>query len=448
MAGSQGSGRVHNYFATCPVTSEEYRSGVRAYRGDQVGHREVALDQRLGNGSFPQGKAYHEQTLPWLMQRMSTLRSKSRRRQRQPAGPPSTHMTVEVAVANRSEAANPLSVQGPAAYPCLAGQAECYVEQHHGLRCRHRLSESRGEDRRFLQAAARRNRILDTLAAAGVSVRNLSPRELQKLVKRCPEEERGQMSYEARAIRGAKDKMQRAKKIKGADYKDLADRFDKDSTFAARQAENGLTRVDMQRIIASGYLPAQVILGAGSQANFRASKSEVNAKMVIFDGVNVEDTRAVGMADSQMNVSMCIGWHGAFMDVSTTFAGLALGDEDARRILTFNGMMILKAATLNTLKEEINALIMSNHEAAKAKVRSDQPARAKQSAVSKAKAKADPATSRQLWSSEDWGWRLPWTHLVFGRRMAPLLGALISCMMQCRTYVPSFQLTTLATKAQ
>ena len=31
VAGSQGSGRVHNYFATCPVSSEEYRSGVRAY---------------------------------------------------------------------------------------------------------------------------------------------------------------------------------------------------------------------------------------------------------------------------------------------------------------------------------------------------------------------------------------------------------------------------------
>ena len=31
IAGSQSSGRVHNYFATCPVSSESYRSGVRAY---------------------------------------------------------------------------------------------------------------------------------------------------------------------------------------------------------------------------------------------------------------------------------------------------------------------------------------------------------------------------------------------------------------------------------
>ena len=31
VAGSQGSGRVHNYFVTCPVTSEGYRSGIRAY---------------------------------------------------------------------------------------------------------------------------------------------------------------------------------------------------------------------------------------------------------------------------------------------------------------------------------------------------------------------------------------------------------------------------------
>ena len=151
------------------------------------------------------------------------------------------------------------------------------------------------------------------------------------------------MSYKAHAIRRAKDKAQRATKIKGMNYKDLAERFDKDPTFAARQAEHGFTRVDTQRLqlIASGYLPAagrirqQVILGAGSQANFHASKSKVNAKMAIFDGINVEDMRAVGMADSQMNVSMCIGWHGTFMDVST-FAGLALGNEDARKILTFN----------------------------------------------------------------------------------------------------------------
>ena len=42
----------------------------------------------------------------------------------QPATPPSTHMTVEDAVANRSEAANPFTTQGPAAYPCPACQAE------------------------------------------------------------------------------------------------------------------------------------------------------------------------------------------------------------------------------------------------------------------------------------------------------------------------------------
>ena len=65
--------------------------------------------------------------------------------------------------------------------------------------------------------------------------------------------------------------------------------------------------------------------------------------------------------------------------------------------LTFNGMVVLQAATLDALMEEINALIVNNHEAAKAKVRSYQPARAKQSAVSKAKSNANPPTSRQQW---------------------------------------------------
>ena len=82
-------------------------------------------------------------------------------------------------------------------------------------------SSPRG-DASILQAAARRNRILDKLAAAGVSVHNINPYELQKLAKHRQEEERGQMSYEAHAIRQAKDKVQRAQKMKGTKYRDLA----------------------------------------------------------------------------------------------------------------------------------------------------------------------------------------------------------------------------------
>ena len=240
-------------------------------------------------------------------------------------------------------------------------------------------------------------------------MRNISPYELQKLAKHSKDEERGQMSYEAHTIRNAKDKVQRALKIRGTNYRDLADRFDTDPTFAARQAEHGLTRTDMRRlqVYSTGFLPApgrtrqQVILGAGSQADFRASKSEVNAKLVIYDGVGVEELQALGLADQQMRVNMGVGWHGTFMDVST-FAGLALGNEDARKVLTFQGTVNLQATTFDLLKEEINALIVSDHEAAKAKVRSDQPARAKQSAISKAKSKASPATVRTQWSEEDW----------------------------------------------
>ena len=58
-----------------------------------------------------------------------------------------------------------------------------------------------------------------------------------------------------------------------------------------------------------------------------------------------------------MRVNMGVGWHGIFMDVST-FAGLALGNEDARKVLTFNGLVNLEATTLDSLKEEINELIV------------------------------------------------------------------------------------------
>ena len=191
---------------------------------------QLQLDQRLGNGSFPRGKAYHQQALPWLMQRMSTLRSKAEAEApmgevAQLATSPSTHTSpcrdrrrIHARRAKLSATWNNTVVSD-------AGAASPSPAEKIATSCR-----------------PLRNRILDKLAAAGVSVHNLSPHELQKLAKHRPEEERGQMSYEARAIRGAKDKVQRAKKIKGADYKRLADRFHKDSTFAARQAENGLTR--------------------------------------------------------------------------------------------------------------------------------------------------------------------------------------------------------------
>ena len=73
-------------------------------------------------------------------------------------------------------------------------------------------------------------------------------------------------------------------------------------------------------------------------------------------------------------------------------------------MLTFNGLVNLQANNLEALKTEINELIVANHEAAKAKakVRSDQPARARQSEISKAKSKAGPAAVRPQWSEADW----------------------------------------------
>ena len=71
------------------------------------------------------------------------------------------------------------------------------------------------------------------------------------------------MSYEAHM----KDKTQRALQIKGT-HKNLAHRFE----FAACQAENGLTRMDVvSKPHAAGFLPAsgrlhqQVFLEAGCQ---------------------------------------------------------------------------------------------------------------------------------------------------------------------------------------
>ena len=92
---------------------------------------------------------------------------------------------------------------------------------------------------------------------------------------------------------------------------------------------------------------------------------------------------------------------------ATTFSGLALGDEAARRLLTFSGMTTLRGATLAALAAEIRDIFEANLAAARNTVRSDAPARAKQSATQKASAKAKPPSapapsSRPRWSDEDW----------------------------------------------
>ena len=115
---------------------------------------------------------------------------------------------------------------------------------------------AKGEDKRFLQAAVRRNKILDRLAAAGATLTSVTPYELQKIAKHEADEEQEQMSYEARRVRDAKDKAPRAGKVKRSKFASLVDQFNKDPVFAARQAENGFTRHDVLRaeVIAKGFL--------------------------------------------------------------------------------------------------------------------------------------------------------------------------------------------------
>ena len=83
----------------------------------------------------------------------------------------------------------------------------------------------------------------------------------------------------------------------------------------------------------------------------------------------------------------------------------ALGKEAARRLLTFSGMTTLRGATLAALAAEIRDIFEANLAAARNKVRSDAPARARQSAAQKASAKAKPPSapapsSRPRWSDE------------------------------------------------
>ena len=106
----------------------------------------------------------------------------------------------------------------------------------------------------------------------------------------------------------------------------------------------------------------------------------VVAKLIFFNGTTVDQMRPVGLVDDPTADSMAVGCHGSFTDVPP-FAGLALGNKDARRLLTFIDMVLLKAGSLAALTEELNDVIRNNAQAARSKVKSEQAARAKQSAA-------------------------------------------------------------------
>ena len=128
------------------------------------------------SGSFPQGKAFHlgMSLCPADDDEYVEVEIEPEMEAEipQPATPPATHTTLEAVAENRPEVPNPFMMQGPATFPCPQCQAECFVGQHHCLRCRHQLAEIRGEDRRFIKTAQRRNRILDQLSSAGVTVQS------------------------------------------------------------------------------------------------------------------------------------------------------------------------------------------------------------------------------------------------------------------------------------
>ena len=86
--------------------------------------------------------------------------------------------------------------EGPACYPCASCQAECVPIPPSAEKAR-------------TSAPFRRQ-----CSEAGAILTCVTPYELQKIAKHKADEERGQMSYEAHRVRGAKDTVQRAGKVK------------------------------------------------------------------------------------------------------------------------------------------------------------------------------------------------------------------------------------------
>ena len=149
-----------------------------------------------------------------------------------------------------------------------------------------------------------------------------------------------------------------------------------------------------------------------NQADFASTaQSDVVAKLIYYSETSVAPMRVVHLADETLTLNMGVGLPWLFH-----------GSRNIRRFgsrqrgcpqdlgLQFNGMVVLKGmtpnSTLNSLMEEISSIFADNLQAARAKVRSQESAHAKQSSASKAKAKSSASGPHARWSDEDWaGWR-------------------------------------------
>ena len=170
----------------------------------------------------------------------------------------------------KGDARDSFVVEGsqPVPFPCHACQAEVISGQHCCVKCGVTLKKSAAYDRKFLDLAKSRNRILEKVTkSTQKALQDLTEADFSRLTQRM---KRGAVSLEADALRNGKEARNRALKL---GFESVADRFLRDTWFASEQSSHGRTVNDMRRydLLAVSFLPdpgrtrTQRVIGAGAQ---------------------------------------------------------------------------------------------------------------------------------------------------------------------------------------
>ena len=242
-------------------------------------------------------------------------------------------------------------------HPCAACQAVVANGMLFCLKCgAPQTDETAKSTKRFFENAKLRKRIL--AAAASGNQKPIDALLCSDLRGGDGSKKRGQMSAEAAVIREAKDRRSRATKLS---YSSISQRWEQDDQFRSRMMEEGRNLEDMQKFdhMALAVLPdpgrteEQRHLRAGAHYYTAGTTPGVApAKLVFFAHCEVEPLRTLKFIDDNSDVPIGVTYMGAFLNPKL-FAEIALANESARRILTFDGEVHLDGTSAEMITSEL-----------------------------------------------------------------------------------------------
>ena len=243
-------------------------------------------------------------------------------------------------------------------YPCSACQRIVLLGQRFCMTCgENQFPESNKASRQYSSFQQNRR---TTLLKLTYNARNDDLLGHLRGIAEKFSKQRGSVSLDALIIRDAKDKFQRARKLK---FDSIADRLERDATFFLQMMRNGITVQDACRmdLLVKAVLPdpgrteEQRLLQAGSNYLSGASRKGMPGKLVYYGDAPMDGLKSAGLIDQFSENPIGMAYGGAFIGFSF-YADIATRLSGARTIYSFNGIVEIKHETPEGMIAELQML--------------------------------------------------------------------------------------------